>query len=189
MSTFSSTIFSSFVLIIIILVFIVIIRFDKLFSTWNESLMYITIILRLRAYTATPETKRVSGTRNIRNTKKYMYIYKVKFDSQRNGRYFERSRISSITMATVLQCFALLCACCIDTTFSHFELKNVAYSKKNVIKLGVPRQHLPRVIGGQWYLFWLCPHRFWEISVDKGRPRCKIPNTWNRSFCKIRRLW
>ena len=42
----------------------------------------------------------------------------------------------SITMATVLQCFALLCACCIDTTFSHFELKNVAYSKQVSLSSG-----------------------------------------------------
>ena len=39
-------------------------------------------------------------------------------------------------MATVLQCFALLCACYIDTTLSHFELKNVAYSKKVSLSSG-----------------------------------------------------
>ena len=35
-----------------------------------------------------------------------------------------------MSTSTVLQRFALLCACCIDITFSHFELKNVAYSKQ-----------------------------------------------------------
>nr|XP_022301099.1 uncharacterized protein LOC111109310 [Crassostrea virginica] len=39
-------------------------------------------------------------------------------------------------MATVLQCFALLCACYIDTTLSHFELKNVTYSKKVSLSSG-----------------------------------------------------
>nr|XP_022301119.1 pentraxin fusion protein-like [Crassostrea virginica] len=46
-------------------------------------------------------------------------------------------------MATVLQCFALLCACCIDTTFSHFELKNVAYPKQVSLSSGYQGNTFP----------------------------------------------